>query len=82
MSSVERVSGIPIIDFSSMSIEHKVRPDSNSEAVQSLSKQIYEAFSTTGFVYLKNHGVQQHYVSSNLTSLSSLNNFLVQHHQA
>ena len=59
---LERVSGIPVVDFSAMSIEHEVRPKSNNEEVQELSKQITEAFSTIGFVYLKNHGIHEEQV--------------------
>ena len=59
MSAVEHVSGIPVVDFGAMSLEHDIRPNTDSQAVQTLSKQIYSAFSTIGFVYLKNHGIHQ-----------------------
>ncbi|XP_031574827.1 2-oxoglutarate-dependent dioxygenase ecdK-like isoform X2 [Actinia tenebrosa] len=56
---VERVSGIPMIDFSAFSIEKKTRPPAENEEVQLLVKQLLHAFSTVGFVFLKNYGISQ-----------------------
>lgn len=56
---METVSGIPVVDFSAMSVEHETLPSSTDEKVQAVAKQIHEAFSTVGFVYLKNHGITQ-----------------------
>ena len=55
-------SYIPLVDFSCLSLEHKDPPSPSDEGFQSLAKQIYDAFSTVGFVYLKNHGVQSEQV--------------------
>ena len=35
----------------------------NAEAVQELADQVYQAFTTIGFVYLKNHGIPQEVVN-------------------
>ena len=59
----ENISGIPIVDFSPMSLECKDPLNENEEAVKSLADQVYQAFSTIGFVYLKNHGIPQEIVS-------------------
>ena len=56
---VEYVTGIPVVDFSELSLENEKSPDFNNEAVRSVAKQVYEAFTTTGFLYLKNHGITQ-----------------------
>ena len=50
-------SYIPVLDFSCLSLEHKDPPSPSDEEFQSLAKQIYDAFSTVGFAYLKNHGL-------------------------
>lgn len=54
---METVSGIPVVDFSVMSVEHKAIPPPSDDRVQTIAKKIHEAFSTVGFVYLKNHGI-------------------------
>lgn len=56
---METVSGIPVIDFSAMSVEHEAIPLPSDDRVQTIVRQIHEAFSTVGFVYLKNHGITQ-----------------------
>ena len=56
---METVSGIPVVDFSAMSIEHKTLPSPSDDRVQAIARQIHEAFSTVGFVYLRNHGITQ-----------------------
>ena len=60
---VEIVSGIPLVDFSAMSIEHASHPSVNDEAVKALAAKVFQAFSTVGFVYLKNHGIPQEQVT-------------------
>ena len=54
---------IPIVDFSAMSLQNANLPDNNSQAIKTLADQLYRAFSTIGFVYLKNHGIPQEEVS-------------------
>ncbi|XP_073239211.1 uncharacterized protein [Porites lutea] len=49
---------IPVVDFSAMSLDVK-DPDQRSQAVKDLAKQVYQAFSTIGFVYITNHGIPQ-----------------------
>ena len=51
-------SSIPVVDFSQMSVE-KVTEDYSPESIQQLADEIHQAFSTVGFVYLKNHGIPQ-----------------------
>ncbi|PFX20630.1 UPF0676 protein C1494.01 [Stylophora pistillata] len=50
---------IPVVDFSAMSLKNNDPPDKNSQAIKTLADQLYQAFSTIGFVYLKNHGIPQ-----------------------
>lgn len=56
---METVSGIPVVDFAAMSIEHETLPSPSDGRVQAIARQIHEAFSTVGFVYLRNHGITQ-----------------------
>lgn len=53
-------SVIPVVDFSSMSLDNK-KPlsENNIAAVKELAEQVYQAFSTIGFVYITNHGIPQ-----------------------
>ena len=57
------ISGIPVVDFSAMSLKNKDTLNEKDEAIKDLANQIYHAFSTIGFVYLKNHGIPQEVVS-------------------
>ncbi|XP_078356702.1 uncharacterized protein LOC144641550 [Oculina patagonica] len=58
------ISGIPVVDFSAMSLKNKHALNENDEAIKDLADQIYQAFSTIGFVYLKNHGIPQEVIDS------------------
>lgn len=58
------VSRIPVVDFSAMSLEHKEPLRENVQSLEILADQVYQAFSTIGFVYLKNHGIPQQTVDS------------------
>ncbi|XP_077986165.1 uncharacterized protein LOC144440653 [Glandiceps talaboti] len=49
------VQGIPVIDFDAYSLS-KDRPSEDN--LQRLADEVYNAFSTIGFVYLENHGIQ------------------------
>ncbi|CAH3014092.1 unnamed protein product [Porites evermanni] len=49
---------IPVVDFSAMSLDVK-DPDRSIQAVKDLANQVYQAFSTTGVVYITNHGIPQ-----------------------
>ena len=62
-------SSIPVVDFCQMSVE-KVTEDDSPESIQQLADEIHRAFSTMGFVYLKNHGIPQEKVRE-LTEKSS-----------
>ena len=59
--------GIPVVDFSALSVENKDPFSEISKGIQDLVDQVYQAFSTIGFVYLKNHGIPQEMVSFPLT---------------
>ena len=50
---------IPMVDFSAMSSLKATSEDFSSAAIKQLADEIYQAFSTVGFVYLKNHGISQ-----------------------
>ena len=63
---------IPVVDFSAMSLKNNDPPDKNSQAIKTLADQLYQAFSTIGFVYLKNHGIPQEEVSLYVFSLSEI----------
>jgi isopenicillin N synthase-like dioxygenase len=45
---------IPVIDFSRF-----VEASSNENARESISRQVVQAFKTSGFIYLKNHGLSR-----------------------
>ena len=49
--------------LSAMSLENKNPLSENNANVKDLADQVYQAFSTNGFVYLKNHGIPQELVS-------------------
>ena len=54
---------IPIVDFSAMSLQNNNQPwAENSNAVKDLADELYNSFSTVGFVYLKNHRIPQEMV--------------------
>lgn len=59
---METVSGIPLVDFSAMSVEHEMVSSYSDDQVLEIARQIHQAFSTVGFVYLKNHGISQNTV--------------------
>ncbi|CAH3197153.1 unnamed protein product [Porites evermanni] len=56
---------IPVVDFSAMGLQNKNQPwAENSNAVKDLADELYNACSTVGFVYLKNHGIPQEMIDS------------------
>jgi len=57
------VDGIPVVDFSAMSLKNKNLLSEDDPTIIDLADQVYQAFSTIGFVYLKNHGIPQEMVS-------------------
>ena len=54
---------IPVVDFIPLSLENKDPFSKISKDIEELADQVYQAFSTIGFVYLKNHGIPQEVVS-------------------
>ena len=64
-------SSIPVVDFSQMNVE-KVTEDDSPESIQQLADEIHRAFSTMGFIYLKNHGIPQEKVRSREVTEKSL----------
>ena len=67
-------SSIPVVDFSQMNVEKVTEDDSpeSIESIQQLADEIHRAFSTMGFVYLKNHGIPQEKVRSREVTEKSL----------
>ena len=57
------ISGIPVVDFSAMSLQNESSVREDSDAVNQLADHVHQAFSTIGFVYLKNHGIPQEKVA-------------------
>ena len=45
---------IPIVDFGCIGIAKQ-----HDEPVRRLAQEVYNAFATIGFVYIKNHGVEE-----------------------
>lgn len=54
---------IPVVDFNALNLENKDPFSEVSKEIEDLADQVYQAFSTIGFVYLKNHGIPQEMVS-------------------
>ena len=50
---------IPIVDFSALNLDHEQTPGENEPNVKEVAKQMFDAFSTVGFVYITNHGMNQ-----------------------
>ena len=61
--NITRVN-IPVVDFSAMSLDNKDPLSENGQAIRIVANEVYRAFSTTGFVYLKNHGISKETVST------------------
>lgn len=59
---------IPMVDFSAMSSLKETPEDCLSAEIKLLADEIYQAFSTVGFVYIKNHGISQAKVTASLFS--------------
>ena len=51
-------SSIPVVDFGSMCLG-KTAEQCSAQGIRQLADEIYQAFSTVGFVYIKNHGIPQ-----------------------
>ena len=54
-----------------MGLQNKDPLNENSEAIKELADQVYQAFSSIGFVCLKNHGIPQEMVSLHVPVLHS-----------
>lgn len=64
----DRLTDIPIVDFSAMSLDNKDPLSENGQAIRIVANEVYRAFSTTGFVYLKNHGISKEAVCTEQNS--------------
>ena len=64
MADAASAGAIPVVDFSALSLQHDDTPDYTAEPIKHVANEIYKAFSTVGFVYLKNHGLPQEKVPS------------------
>ena len=56
-------SQIPVVDFSAIGLENADPLNENRQAVKIVADQLYRAFSTIGFAYLRNHGIPEQMVS-------------------
>ena len=65
-------STIPIIDLSAMCLG-KTAESSTALEIRQLADEIYRAFCTVGFVYIKNHGIPREKVMISLLGLFLLN---------
>ena len=65
------MDNIPVVDFSAMNSMKATHEDCSSAAIKQLADDIYQAFSTVGFVYLKNHGISQGKVTNSLFNFNS-----------
>ena len=63
---------IPIVDFSGFSLDKK-EEDIDGADLKRLADEIYVAFSTIGFVYLKNFGISPEKVSFQLHKYTFIN---------
>ena len=59
---------IPIVDFSCMSLDTTTTTRNNA-AFHQLAQEIHTAFSTVGFVYLKNTGISDAKVQKRYSTL-------------
>ena len=57
-----------MVDFSAMNSLKGTHEDCSSAAIKQLADEIHQAFSTVGFVYLKNHGISQGKVTASSMS--------------
>lgn len=65
-------STIPIIDLSAMCLG-KTAESSTALEIRQLADEIYRAFCTVGFVYIKNHGIPREKVRISFLGLFLLN---------
>lgn len=65
-------STIPIIDLSAMCLG-KTAESSTALEIRQLADEIYSAFCTVGFVYIKNHGIPREKVRISFLGLFLLN---------
>jgi isopenicillin N synthase-like dioxygenase len=57
VNEVNMTSEIPVIDFSSFNIGENF--DETKPEINKLAQEIHDAFTTIGFVYIKNHGIPE-----------------------
>ena len=48
---------IPVVDFSSFNTDENF--DETKPEINKLAQEIYDALTTIGFVYIKNHGIPE-----------------------
>ncbi|XP_071113472.1 uncharacterized protein [Haliotis cracherodii] len=64
-------SAIPVVDFQKYGLNVADPTSVASEVLETTAREIYDAFSTIGFVYLINHGVEQRKVDDMFTASKS-----------
>ena len=53
------MSDIPVLDLGQISLRKETNNWFSGNASRQLADKLYKAFSTVGFVYIKNHGIPQ-----------------------
>ncbi|XP_046365452.1 proline hydroxylase buaE-like isoform X1 [Haliotis rufescens] len=64
-------SAIPVVDFQKYGLNVADPTSVASEVLETTAREIYDAFSTIGFVYLINHGIEQRQVDDMFTASKS-----------
>ena len=50
---------IPVVDFSAYKLDFTEKRDEVNPEINKLAQEIHDAFTTVGFVYIKNHGISE-----------------------
>ncbi|XP_068710551.1 uncharacterized protein [Montipora foliosa] len=58
------MSDIPVLDFGQICLRKETNNWFSGNASRQLADKLYKAFSTVGFVYIKNHGIPQDKIAS------------------
>ena len=62
MCGKKPIEEVPVVDFNAYSLGVR-KKEVNEQDYKKLAVDLHAAFSTIGFVYLKNHGIPQEHVS-------------------
>lgn len=70
------MTAIPVIDLAPYSLSVPA-DDVDSKVLQEIAEELCKAFTTVGFVYLKNHGIPQKVVSLDIMIIFFYNYLLL-----